>query len=636
MSNGLSYFYNFGEFRFDAEKLVLLKGDESVLLPPKATAVLSILLDNHGELVERRELIDTVWQNTFVEEGNLNQAISLLRKTLGSNSIIQTVPRRGYRFTAAVAKTSGARVREVMMEKRTVSETIIEEDLGRSESFSSRYATTTSWLMIATFVLSICLVAGIAMLLFAPSAVSTTATSSSKVLVILPLRSLGSINENKAMALAITESLASRLGSSGQIIVRPTGSSNWLAEFESDPIAIGKKLGADAVFDGSYLFDNDRMRVIARLLNVSDGQQIWSGSFDESTGDIFKLHESLSTLAAKELSRTLSRPLVPRNSSPGTESVEAYDHYVRGRYAWNKRTRESLLESVRLFQEAIDADPTFAKAYAGLADSYVILNDYDAALPEESYPKAKAAALKALEIDPSLVEPRVTLAYVLSNYDWNFVEAEREYLGAIEAAPNYATAHQWYGEMLYTLGRFEEAEPVVKRAAELDPLSPIMQSEIGVVMYYAGKTDAAIAHFAKQKNEYPDFAQNYLFSSWAYEQKNMPKDMFDDEIEFWRLNNVSDRILNEMRVAYQSGGRASLLRYLAEMLETASEDKYFREYRLVHVYGRLRDRENTLKWIEKGVQKRSAAITKILIDPNFNFLKSEPRYLAALEKMNLR
>lgn len=256
-----------------------------------------------------------------------------------------------------------------------------------------------------------------------------------------------------------------------------------------------------------------------------------------------------------------------------------------------------------------------------------MLNDYNAAAPDEAYPKAKAAAFKALEIDPNLVEPRTTIAFVLATYDWNFPEAEREYRRVIEINPNYVTAHQWYGELLYTVKRFAEAEIELKRATELDPLAPIIQSELGVVMYYSGKYDEAIGHYSKLKQEFPNFPTTYLFSAWSYEQKQMPDESFAEEIIFWKLQGVDEATLGEMERIYRQKGRTAYLREIARMLEkTAQGGQLFVEYRLIHTYARLRDREKTLEWLEKGIKKRSANIIKVNLDPNFDFLRDDERF----------
>lgn len=642
MSNEFKHFYEFGIFRFDAARRVLWRGNETVALPPKATDVLACLLEEHGELVDREELLRFVWQDTFVEEGNLNHAISVLRKALGTGAIIQTVARRGYRFTADVTESGNDSDTGILVARQTITETFVDEH----EEFSDGYSAAEPkpllssglrrrWVPAAA-VLFVIAGAGLVWYLYSRAgASSAVATSSTKTLVILPFRSLNEREVDKTLALGITENLAARLGSLDQLIVRPMSSAGRLAETESDPLVIGRKLGSDAVIDGSYQIVEGRIRVVVRLLDVADGSQIWTGTFEEAEGDIFKLQDSLSAQAARQLTDRLTRQQQQLLAAHATENVEAYKYYVRGRHAWNKRTADSLLESVRFFQSAVDADPTFALAYSGMADSYVVMNDYDAAPPNECYPKAKAAALRALEIQPDLVRPRVTLAYVLATYDWNFRQAEGEYRRALEMDPNYATAHQWYGEMLVSIKRFPEGEIELTKAGELDPLSPIIQSEIAVNLYYSGKYDEMIAHYAKLKQEYPAFPTSYLFSAWAYEQKGLYDQAFAEEIQYWQLQKVADTDLKELESRYKQGGRMEFLKYLASVFERSANDQYFHEYRLINIYGRLRDREKILEWLEKGIEKRSSNVVKVFIDPNFVFMRDDPRYQAALSKMNL-
>ncbi len=630
----MSRFFEFGEFRFDAEKKVLRHRDENVALPPKATDVLYHLIREHGELVERDRLVELVWHDTVVEEGNLNNAVSSLRKVLGSDGIIQTVPRRGYRFTADVREMPNGD--ELTIERRTVSHTrieAIESSLPDALPSPDRtrklvYATIAAVVLAAT--------AGAVWFLRGSMDGNTPPSGDvARVIVVLPFRSLTGANSSDALAEGITENLATRLGSVEQLVVRPPATARRLANEGADPIDVGKKLGADAVIDGSYQTEGGRIRLMVRLVNVADGAQMWSATFDESESDLFKLQDSLASQAAARLTKRLTPQQQIKLAARPTENVDAYNLYVRARHLWNKRTRESLLESIPLFQAAIDADPTFAIGYAGLADSYVVLNDYAAARPNESYPKAKAAAMRALELDPTLVQPRVTLAYVLATYDWNYAAAEKEYRQAIEQSPNYATAHQWYGEMLCLLERYAEAETEFVRADELDPLVPIIQSELGVNLYYIGNYQGAIDHFAKVKNDNPAFPTSYIFSARAHEMLGQYDQAFENEIEYWRLMKLDDATLDSLRAAYQEGGREKFLRRLTAHHEQTATNEYFYEYRLVHLYARLRDREQTLKWLERGVENRSASIPKVSIDPNFSFLSGDPRYQSALARMNL-
>lgn len=641
MSSDFKCLRDFGKCRLDLEKKFLWHDGELVQLPLRVLELLCLLVESGGEVVSKDEILEKVWKDSFVEESNLTHNIYLLRKTLkdlGEPDLIQTVPRRGYRFAGEIQLVENEIEDSFIVERRTVSHTLLEEiseieepgepgeNFKRLEDGNKK----RGFLLSPVFGLVIAalgvLVAGALFLWYFRSAPPAAAGKEVKTIAVLPLQPLDGENGDDAFGVGISESLAARLGSLEQIVVRPAGSVRRLLETEKDPLEIGRRSNADAVLFGTFQNAGGRLRVTVRLVKTADGLQIWSGSFDESEMDLFKLQDSLSAQVAASLTERLTPQQTRRLSARPTGDLEAYKLYLRGRHAWNKRTAQGFEDSIRFFRSAIDRDPAFAYAYAGLADTYVLLNDYDAAA-EDAYLKAKAAAHKALEIDPELAEPRVTLAYVLATYEWNFTDAEREYRRAIESDPDYATAYQWYGEMLYTVKRFKEAEVELRRAAELDPLVPISRSELAVVKYYARQYDEAIEHFSKLKSEFPTFPTSYMFLAWIYEQKHMPEESLQNEIEFWKLHGTGETEISDLERAFREGGRAAFLQAVAGMLE--SEVKNGRpiiEYRLAHIYARLKDREKTLEWLEKGIEKRSSNIIKSTLDPNFDFLRDDTRF----------
>jgi TolB-like protein len=454
-----------------------------------------------------------------------------------------------------------------------------------------------------------------------------------KVLAIAPLRPANGGEDEDGLGYGIAENLAARLGGLDGLDVKPVSAHSGSVGPAVNIVEFGKISNATVVLAGSFQRMGGRLRMTVNLTDVARGAQIWSGNFDEDEEDIFKLQDSLCALAAEQLIKRLTLQQTRQLAANPTDNIQAYKLYLKGRYLWNKRTKESIEESIGYLRSSIDADPAFSLAYAGLADSYVILNDYDAAPPSDTYPKAKAAAMKALEIDPGIVQPRITLAYILAVYDWDYRSAENEYRAAIERNPNYATAHQWYGEMLCATKRFAEAEVEFRRAAEIDPLVPIIQSEIAVNMYYSRRYDDAIAQYSKLKEEHPAFPTSYLFSAWAYEQLGETERSFNEEIQFWTLQDLGESTINELRSAFKAGGRTAFLEHLAQTLEKSAAERYFHEYRIIHVYGRLRNRGKVLEWLEKGVRNRSSNVVKVFIDPNFDFLRGDLQFQQLLDEM---
>ena len=624
MASRIRLFYEFGEFRFDAERRVLSRNGENLSLPPKATDVLALLLEEHGNLVERDHLLNQVWPDAFVEDGNINNAISTLRKTLGDNGMIETVPRRGYRFTREVSKVAEEEIEEFVLEKRTTTQTTI--TAAQPLELAPARRSYRLWAIAAGAVLVA--IMGAATFL-KPTAIGPKRV---KTIAILPLRSVGAPDVGNEFGAGITENLASRLGRLSELTVLSTRAAGRLVETELDPLVIGAKLGADAIVDGTYLNDGGRIRVTARLLNIADGRQVWNGNFDETETDVFKLQDALASQAARSLIDRLTEQEQQSLAKRATDDVEAYKLYLRGRHEWSKRTSEGFAKSIDAYRQAIDRDPSFSLAHAGLADTYALLADYNIESPAEAFPKAKAAASRALEIDPDLARPRTTLAYVLATFDWNYAEAERQYLAAIEAEPNYATAHQWYGELLCALHRYDEAEEQLGKAVMLDPLVPITLSEHAVLLYYKGELDASLAAFSDLKKEHPGFPTSYNFSSWIYGLKGDERSAFENEIAFLGMQGVDESALNGMKTAYEAGGYRGFLGKVAERnVKTAT----FPQYKVAHTFARLRDRDQTLDWIERCLDARSPNIIKIASDKNFDFVRDDPRFHAALKRLGL-
>ncbi|HSK31297.1 MAG TPA: tetratricopeptide repeat protein, partial [Candidatus Limnocylindria bacterium] len=597
-------------------------------------------------IVSKNELLNAVWEDSFVEESVLTQNIYLLRKLFKDaglrEDLIQTVPRRGYRFAGEVLPGNS----EMVIEREVVERTLI-ADISEDSLRDFRPVTDEPRVLpdnagsfprarnLSPVAVAVIIVVTVGLVFYSRGGLFSpqNAGSEPKVIAVLPLRSLSSDVEDKEFALGMIENLAARLGSVDELIVRPTRTSSRLAETEPDPIAIGRKLGSDAVLDGSYQLKDGRIRVIVRLLNTTDGSQIWSGNFDEAESDVFKLQDQLSAQAARQLTDRPTERQRQQLTKRSTEDLEAYKLYNRGRYEWTKRTTDGFNKSIAAFRSAIDRDPNFADAYAGLADSYLLLPEYNIEAPFEAFPKAKAAANRALELDPEQTKPSVTLAYILASFDWDYVQAEREYRAAIEADPNYATGRQWYGEMLYTLQRYDEAEKELAIAATLDPLVPVTLSERAAVFYYSGRLDEALAQYAALKREHPQFPTSYIISAWIYELKGMNDQAFAEELMYQKLAGADEAFLKEAERGYSTGGRVGFLSLVVKRFEDELAGGMFPNYRIAHTYARLRNREKTLETIERCIEARSPNITKIALDHNFDFLRDDPRFQEAVAKL---
>jgi DNA-binding winged helix-turn-helix (wHTH) protein/TolB-like protein len=628
--------YEFDEFRFDAEKRVLWRDKEIVALTPKAAEVLLLILENHGNLVERDKILEKVWPGTFVEEGNLNHAISALRKTLGNNEIIQTIPRRGYRFAGKVREIYDSDRSDLMIERRTISQTVIEErELTEENKNAARRILPGAKrnlfpLVVAALALALLLVG--ATLYFRRS--PTAAEKNVKTIAILPLQSLNNDDESNVLKLGIIENLASRLGNLERLVVRPLDSVKKVSETEADPLEAGKKLKTDIILVGSYQRADGRIRLTVRLLNVVDGSQVWAGSFDEVEQDIFKLQDSLSAQAAKSLVERLTPREERQLVSRPTENLEAYKLYLTGRYFWNQRAVESYLKAIDFFRQSIALDPNFALGYSGIADCYTLLEQRGGLPAGEAIPKAEEAARKALELDETLAETHASMGLIKALYQWDWKGAENHYRRAIELNPNYATAYGSYGMNLLCEKRFEESERLLKKAEQLDPTSRSIAIYLAWNYYFGRQFDRAVEQGRRALELDANLTTPYMILRASFEQKGMYEEAVDAELT--RIRNSNPRIIEELSEAYRKAG---IKGFWEKQIEIAQKYPHsggeIAGYHLATRFALLGRSEEALNEIEKGFAERGSMWHMISVDPVYDSLRDEPRFKELLGRLKI-
>jgi DNA-binding winged helix-turn-helix (wHTH) protein/tetratricopeptide (TPR) repeat protein len=320
----------------------------------------------------------------------------------------------------------------------------------------------------------------------------------------------------------------------------------------------------------------------------------------------------------------------------GTQNDEAHRAYLTARHHWNKRTPDDLQRARREFTRAIDLDPLYARAYVGLANCYALLSEYNVEPPREAFPKAKTAALRALEIAPDLAEAHTALAYAYANYDWDFAAAEREYKRALELNPTDATAHQWYAEFLTAMRRFDEAQREIKRAGELDPLSLIITSVDGLLAYHARRTHEAIAQLHKARDMNPDFVPTHLYLALAYEQLGKHTDAMRATLDALRLSGVPSEGIKAMRAAYDSHGREGFLRLALAGMDEQAKHSYVSPFDRAFTRARLGERDEVFAWLERSLAERQRYMIYINVDPNFDHLRSDARFKDLLRRTGFR
>jgi serine/threonine-protein kinase len=404
---------------------------------------------------------------------------------------------------------------------------------------------------------------------------------------------------------------------------------------ETDPVAFGNALGVRAVLTGRIMQRGDNLTVSVELVDVRDNKQLWGEQYERKVSDLLAVQRDIAQEISSNLRTKISGEVQQRVTKHYTENAAAYQLYLKGRYAWNKRTGEGLRKSVEYFNQAIELDPNYALAYAGLADAYVLFSGYSVSTPQDSYPKAKAAARRALELDDHLAEAHTALGLELFAYEWNSAESSREFRRAIELNPNYTTAHHWYGNqnLLYT-GRFNEAIAEMKRAQELDPLSLIINADLGDTYFYARQYDKAIEQLRKTIEMDRGFYYAHYELGMAYHMKGS----FAEAIAAYkqaRQLNKDPRVLALLGHAYAvSGSRDEALGILDQLKEIANQ-QYVPAYNFATVYAGLGERDQAFQWLEKSYHDHASRMTILQVDPFLDPLRSDPRFAALVRRVGL-
>ena len=611
------HIYEFGSFRIDAVKRVLFRDGQPVPLTSKSLDTLLMLVEHRGRVVAKDDLMKALWPDSIVEENNLTQQISMLRKVLGEkvneHRYVVTVPGRGYSFVA-----------DVRSDRNAVRMT--------GDSVAADRSWRTRGLLFS------CLgVAALSLLLFGFSwhrANSTGQRDARRSIAVLPFKPINTDPSDVYLSTGMADALIARLSNLGQISVRPTSAIIKYAGQARLAQAIGRELGVDSVLEGTVQKAGARVRVTVQLVSVQDGSPIWAETFDQQMTDIFGLQDAISEQVARTMMVRLNGDDRKQIRKHPTENVAAYQAYLEGRHFWNRRDTEGLTKSLEHFQRAIDLDAHYAQAYSGLADAYTLLVAYqvDAVPPKEAARKAKDAAVRALALDESLAEAHASLA-MIKTYEHDQPGAETEFRRAIELNPQYATAYHWYSEFLTMNDREEEAIAAISRAHEIDPLSAVISTTLGEHLYYARRYDEAIAQLRKTLDLSPDFGTAHFMLGLALEQKGLFEAAIA-ELQRAKATAALDRAAGaSLAHSYALAGRLrDARRVLVELLASKSAAPY----EIAVVYQGLGEREQVFDWLEK-IEDTAGEINRLLrCDPRLDSLRAEPRFQNLLRPRSSR
>jgi TolB-like protein/DNA-binding winged helix-turn-helix (wHTH) protein/Tfp pilus assembly protein PilF len=595
----------FGPFQLDLHAAELCHNGSKTKLPEQPFQVLAALLEHPGDVVTREELRQRLWgSDTFVDfEQGLNTAVKRLREVLGDSAekpqYIETVPRHGYRLMVPVERLDSA------------APAIVDASARR------RRILLTALVVVAV---AVGFVSRQRLLeRFRPVKIES--------LAVLPLENLSGKPEEDYFADGMTEALITELGKvhalrviSRQSVMQYKGTTKAVPQ-------IARELHVDAVVEGSALRAGDEVRITTQLIQANPERHLWSESYERDLRDVIALQREVSQAIVGEISGKISS--AERASLAGARPVnpEAFEAYLRGRYHWH-RWPEGLDTSVEYFQKAIEKDPGYAPAYAGLALCYTSIGNFEP--PKETFPKARAAALKALELDEALSEAHVALGYLKLNSDWDWDGAEREFRRALELNPNSTDAHDRYATYLVTMGRFDQGIGEAKQALALDPLSRYMNMHLGWVHMMAHRYDEAIDQHKKTLELDPYYEWVHVLLAWSYTLKGMYPEAFAEFKtmgEYGSNNNVAGFL-------YAVSGRRSEALRVVERMRRLSEQKYVDPYMMAVPYAGLGDRDNAIRLLTKAYEERSAEMHQVKVEPFFDNLRSDPRFQDLVRRMN--
>jgi TolB-like protein/DNA-binding winged helix-turn-helix (wHTH) protein/Tfp pilus assembly protein PilF len=645
----------FGVFEVDIEAGELRKHGLRLKLSEQPFQILSMLVARPGEIVSRDFLRERLWpSDTFVDfDHGLNNAVMRLREVLGDSSehprFIETLPRRGYRFIAPVelrCQVSDAAAPEPVAPGTVVSvPNVAVEPVSGHEGFLRKVAggqRKTFFALPRIAVLAVAVLGGSALIsgitvhyVHGVNASKGKANRSSS-LVVLPLENLSGDKEQEYFADGMTDDLIANLAKirSLRVVSRSTAMA-YKGTHKPLP-QIASELNVDAVVEGTVLRVGNRVRITAELVQVSTDHHLWADTYESPIGDVLALQNRVSSAIVDEIRINLTKEDKERLAMKPAVGPEAYEDYLKGRYYWNKRSGEGFAKAIGYFEEATRRDPQYALAYAGLADCYGIIGAtiYGNLPASEAAPKAKAAAVRALEIDPSLAEAETSLATAKFNYDWDWTGAEEGFKRALQLDPSYATAYQRYSLYLIAIGRFDESFDQIKKARDLEPLSISINASFGWRLYLAREYERSIAQLRDTLEMDPSYEWAHLILGQAYEQKGEYNLALEELQEAVELSHSSPLMISALAHAYAaSGNHPDALKLLAQ-LEALSKKQYVSPFYVAIVYLGLGKNELAMNWLEKAYDDRSNGLVFLKVEPELDPLRSDPRFGALLRKLN--
>ena len=618
--------FRFGVFEADLDARELTKLGKLLPLQEQPFQLLAMLLEKPGVLVTREELRARLWPQTVVDfDHGLNKAISKIRDILGDSAenprFIQTVARRGYRFLADVTVVDTGEVAAAPPENASI-------DSPTLDPAPARLRPSAAWAMAGAALLLI--TAG--MVIWIRSTSNHSSLPSIRSLAVLPLENLSGDASQDYFSDGMTDELITQLAQVPDLRVISRSSMMTYKQSHKPLAEIARELNVQAIVEGSVLRSGDHVRITAQLIRLPADEHIWAHSYEGDFRDTLVLQNQVAQAIANQIRVTVSGQ--QRVQNPRAVNAQAYDSYLKGRYYWNKRTIEGLKEAINYFKQSISIDPGYAEAYSGLADSYALAGDWANGIlpPSEAFPLAKAAANEALALNDRLAEAHTSLALVLDLYYWDWDAAEKQYALAINLNPGYAVAHEWYAWHLLLLGHGAEALFEMRRAESLDPVSPVIRSNLADVLTVSHLFEESVRQSRRTLALDPNFAIGHFHLAEALVQQRQ----YEAAIaEFQQAIELSGHLaLFDANLAHAyalSGRRADALKIAQDM--EARLDLNPAAARIALIYVGLGDPDQAMNWLNKAYDARFNP--EVLVRPTFDPLRSDARFRELRRRLGL-
>jgi TolB-like protein/cytochrome c-type biogenesis protein CcmH/NrfG len=584
------------EWSVNLDSNTLASEDKTVRIEPKVMAVLSYLAEHAGEVVPKERILQSVWEEKFITDEVLTVSIHELRKALGDDAknprFIKTVPRAGYQLIAPVSS-----------------------DAERKETLARSVRSSRRWAIAAAIILAVAALT----LIFSISKPAPQIKS----IAVLPLENLSSDADQGFFADGMTDALITNLARVKSLRVISRTSVMKYKETKKPLPEIAKELNVDAIVEGTVLRSGNQVRINVQLIDAVTDRHLWAEKYERSLSDVIALQNELSLAVTRQIGKHLDARLSPSSSQP--VDADVYEAYLKGRYFWNQRTEEGARKSIEYFEQAVSRDPSYAPAYAGLSDSYTLGDGQFLGMQrDEAYQKATAAARRAIELDPSLAEAHSSLAAIRFQYEWDWEGADEEFRKAIALNPNSSIAHMWYGELLSAMGRHAEAIDVMEEARRLDPLDPMINSDLAWIYYMARQFDRALEQSRKALELDPSLAWVHLMRGTIYYLKGMEREAVEAYKKTLTMTGIAPEKLSAIADA-----RGIFKWWLDSDLKRGGNNAP-----LSMLYAALGEKEKAIDHLERSYQLRRGMLW-LKVNPALDPLRSEARFKNLLQRLRL-